>query len=86
MSAYALFLHAHAAAFFHGLRREEREPIRHFLELLEQYPTTEGEATERDIIGREVQVKFVRRFRVVYWASHATKEIKVLRIERTRSG
>jgi len=52
MSAYALFLHADAAAFFHGLRREEKEPLRRFFDLLEQYPTTEGEATERDTVGR----------------------------------
>ena len=85
MSDYALFLHADAAAFFHSLRREEKEPLRRFLDLLEQYPTTEGEATERDSVGRTVQVKFVRRFKVVYWAHHAGKEIKILRLERLRA-
>jgi hypothetical protein len=86
MPSYSLFLRAEAAGFFHSLRREEKEPLRKFLDLLEQYPTTEGEATERDSVGRAVQVKFVRRLKVVYWANHADQEIKVLRIERLRAG
>jgi hypothetical protein len=84
MSASALFLHADAAAFFHGLRREEKEPLPKFRDLLEQYPTTEGEATERDSVGRTVHVKFVRRLKIVYWANQSGEEVKILRIERLR--
>jgi hypothetical protein len=86
MPTYAVFLHSSAANFFHSLRREEKEPLRRFFDLLEQYPTTEGETTERDAVGRIVHVKFVRRLKVVYWANHADKEIKVLRLERLRAG
>jgi hypothetical protein len=86
MATYALFLHTSAASFFHSLRREEKEPLRRFFDHLEQYPTTVGEAVERDSVGRAVQVKFVRRLKVVYWANHADREIKVLRLERLRAG
>jgi hypothetical protein len=86
MPSYVLFLRAEAASFFHSLRREEKEPLRKFFDLLEQYPTTEGETTERDAVGRTVQVKFVRRLKVVFWANHADKEVKVLRLERLRMG
>ncbi len=86
MPSYALFLRVEAAGFFHSLRREEKEPLRRFFDLLEQYPTTIGEATERDSVGRTVQVKFVRRLKVVYWANHADKKVKVLRLERLRAG
>ena len=86
MQTYALFLHADAASFFHSLRREEKESLRRFLDVLEQYPTIVGEATERDAVGRSIQVKFVRRLKAVYWANHADKEIKVLRLERLRAG
>ncbi len=34
MSAYALFLHTDAAGCFHVLRREEKEPVRRFFDLL----------------------------------------------------
>jgi hypothetical protein len=74
MPCYALFLHADAANFFHSLRREEKEPLRRFLDLLEQYPTTVGEATERDSVGRTVQVGFVRRLRVVYGRTMRTRK------------
>ena len=86
MPSYVLFLRAEAASFLHSLRREEKEPLRRFFDFLEQYPTTVGEATERDSVGRAVQVKFVRRLKVVYWVNHADKEVKVLRLERLRTG
>jgi hypothetical protein len=86
MALYALFLHADVAGLFHSLRREEKEPLRRFFNMLEQYPHSLGEATERDAVGRFVQVKFVRRFKVVYWANHADKEVKILRLERLRGG
>jgi hypothetical protein len=41
-----------------------------------------GETTERDIIGRVVQVKIVGKFKVVSWTDDAVKEIKILKLER----
>ena len=51
-----------------------------------EYPHLKGETTERDEVGRTVEVKFVAKFKVIYWADHAVKEIKVLRLERLRRG
>ncbi len=83
---YVLFLHWEAAAFFHALRRGEKEAVGRFLDLLEKYPHTAGETTERDASGRTIQVKVIARLKVVYWADHAVKEVKVLRIERWQRG
>lgn len=81
---YTVFLAADAAQYLHGLKRDEREAVRRFLDLLELYPTMTGEGRERDALGRTVQVKLVGRIKIVYWSDHAVKEVKVLRIERVQ--
>jgi hypothetical protein len=81
---YTVFLAADAAQFLHALKRNEREPVRRFLDSLELYPTTTGEGRERDALGRTVQVKLAGRIKIAYWCDHAVKEVKVLRIERVR--
>ena len=84
ISRFTVFLHSEAAAFFHSLRRHEKKPLRRFLDVLETYPDTTGETSERDTTGRTVQVKVVGRLKVVYWVDHAVRELKVLRIEPWR--
>jgi hypothetical protein len=84
--SYELFLHCEAAACFHALRRAEKEPLRRFLDALEEYPHLAGETTELDAVGRAVEVKAVGRLKVVYWTDHAMKEVKVLRIEHWQRG
>ncbi|HVR34701.1 MAG TPA: hypothetical protein VMS21_02500 [Methylomirabilota bacterium] len=79
---YTIFLDAGAAQYLFRLRRQEREPVRRFLDFLADYPAIEGETTERDAIGRTVQVKLLRHIKVVYWADHADKAVKILRLER----
>jgi hypothetical protein len=78
---YILFMHTEVAQFYHSLRRIEKDSLSRFFDLLESYPTLKGETTERDDLGRTVEVKFVGKFKVVYWADHPVKEIKVLKIE-----
>lgn len=82
---YVLFMRSEVVEFYRSLRRAERDPISHFFDLLEIIPTLAGETTERDDTGRTVQVKFVGRFKVVYWADHPVKEIKVLKLQRLPS-
>jgi len=81
-SNYTIYLEAEAARYLFGLRRPERDPVRRFLDFLADYPHTDGETTERDSIGRTVQVKLPHRIKVVYWADHADKAVKILRLER----
>ena len=79
---YVLFLRFEVASLYRSLRRPEKDQLERFFDLLESYPHLKGETTERDEIGRTVEVKFVAKFKVIYWADHAVKEIKVLRLER----
>jgi hypothetical protein len=79
---YVLFLRAEAALFYRSLRRTESYALERFFDSLESYPHLKGETTERDEVGRAVEVKFIGRLKVVYWADHAVKEVKILRLER----
>lgn len=79
---YVLFMRSEVVEFYRSLRRTEKDSLTQFFELLENYPTLKGETTERDDLGRPVEVKFIGKFKVVYWADHPVKEVKVLKLER----
>ncbi len=79
---YTLFLQLDAATFYRTLRSPEKATVEAYFNQLENFHNLKGEATERDLIGRVVQVKFVGKFKIVFWADHAVKEIKVLKLER----
>ena len=61
-----------------------REKILYVLSVLKKESVGElsVEITERDAVGRTVQVKLFPRVKVVFWTDHADKTIKILRIER----
>jgi hypothetical protein len=80
--AYRIFIESESAQVLFSLRRNEREPILRFIDFLADHPHAEGETEERDSVGRVVQVKLLRRLKLVYWADHADKAVKVLRLER----
>jgi hypothetical protein len=79
---YVLLLRIEAAAVYRSLRRPETDQVQRFFDLLESYPSLKGETTERDEVGRTLEVKFVGKLKVVYWPDHAAKEIKVVKLER----
>jgi len=79
---YALFMRLEAVSLYMSLRRAEKVPLEQFFDFLERYPYFKGETTERDEVGRVVEVKFVGKFKVVYWHDHAVKELKILKVER----
>ena len=79
---YVLFMRSEAVEFYRSLHRAEKDSLARFFDLLENYPTLKGETTEQDFVGRTVEVKFVGKLKVVYWADHPVKEIKVLKLER----
>jgi hypothetical protein len=78
---YVLFMRSEVVDTYRSLRRAERDSLARFFDLLETLPTLAGETTERDHTDRIVQVKFVAKFKVVYWADHSVKEIKILRLD-----
>jgi len=79
---YVLFMRSDAVELYRSLRHPEKDSLARFFDLLENYPALKGETTERDDLGRTVQVKFVGKFKGVYWLDHPVKEMKILRVER----
>ena len=79
---YVLFMRSEVVELYRSVPRAEKDSLVRFFELLENYPTLKGETTECDDVGRTVEVKFIGKFKVVYWADHPVKEVKVLKLER----
>jgi hypothetical protein len=61
--------------------RQQRDRILLFLESLAEFPSTLGDYQDRDDIGRPVQIKIIGNIALTYWADHAVKEVKVIKIE-----
>jgi hypothetical protein len=62
--------------------RRDRDQILFFLESLGQDPFKVGDYQEGDEVGRPVQIKIIGKYALTYWADHAVKEIKVVRVAR----
>jgi hypothetical protein len=81
-ASFVLYLQWEAVLFYRTLRHVEKAPLARFFDFLEQHPDLKGETTEKDAIGRSVEVKFVNKFKIIYWVDPAVGEIKVLKLER----
>ena len=55
--------------------------IQRWVNRIEQTPADDGDYTERDDIGRELQVAVLAAVAITYWVDHAIQEVRVLRIE-----
>ncbi len=62
--------------------RLERERLLSFLESLADNPWKQGDYEERDNVGHPIQIKIIGDYALTYWADHAVKEVKVVRIEK----
>jgi len=62
--------------------RQQGDQILSFPETLAVQPSRMGDYQERDDIGRPIQIKIIGDYALTYWADHAVKEVKVIKIER----
>jgi hypothetical protein len=62
--------------------RQDRDKILSFLESLAEKPASRGDFEERDEAGRPVQIKVIGNYALTFWADHAVKEIKVVKVEK----
>lgn len=62
--------------------RRERDSILSFLETLSSDPYQPGDYSEKDEIGRAVQIKVIGKYALSYWPDHAVCEVKVIRVEK----
>ena len=80
-SAYTLVLRREAVDLFRSLRGSERQQMERFFDALQERPGQPADAYTRDEVGRRLEIRYVGRFRVVYWTDHAGKEVKVVKLE-----
>ena len=60
----------------------ERQLIVSFLDHLASNPYQTGDYEETDDTGRPVQIKIISNFALTYWSDHASKEVKVIKVEK----
>jgi hypothetical protein len=82
MPPYRVFIAADVIATLRAIRGREKHLITRLFELLADNPFRVGDCTERDDIGRPIQVLVIDRYAVCYWADHADKEVKILDLKK----
>ena len=61
---------------------QDRRAVISFLESLSADPYQLGDYEEADEAGRSVQIKIVGKYVLTFWADHAVREAKLVRIEK----
>ena len=69
-------------AVFHSAPKRERKVLLDFFDRLAANPFLESEWTVEDATGRIHFRQQVGKHLVTYWADHAVKEVKIVKLER----
>ena len=69
-------------AVFHAATRRERKLLLDFFDQLARSPATTSEWTLIDQAGRTNYQAAVGRFLITYWADHAVREVRIVRLDR----
>ena len=77
---YRVFVRKEAYDFLSRCRRMEQERVLRFLDLVANNPHQKGDYTEKDDVGRPLEVVVEGRVAIIFWADHAVKEGKVVEI------
>ncbi|HEY5296385.1 MAG TPA: hypothetical protein VIK59_00510 [Verrucomicrobiae bacterium] len=80
MRPYAIYINQ-AALNSSPRAGAQRERLMKFICSLADNPDAPGDFSEKDNVGRPVQVKIIGRYAVTFWADHAVSEIKVTHIK-----
>jgi len=59
----------------------QRQLVMNFISSLANNPNCLGDFSEKDHVGRTVQVKVIGRFAITFWADHAVSEVKVTHVK-----
>ena len=78
MTPYRVFIAREVVESLRKLPLRQRQELTKFVESLEESPFQRGDYTERDDVGRPIEVRIMGRHAVCYWADHALKEVKVI--------
>lgn len=82
MDPYALVLSAAAAMKLAAASRSEQRKLAAILDAMKLSPFEKGDLRERDTQGRANEVLVVGDWLVTYWADHAVRELRIIRLER----
>jgi hypothetical protein len=77
---YRVFVRKEAFEFLSRCRIVERERTLRLLDSLAASPHQTGDYSEKDDVGRPLEVIVEGRVAIVFWADHPVKEIKVVEI------
>ena len=69
-------------AVFHRATRRERKTLLDYFDQLARLPATTSEWTLIDQAGRTNYQTAVGRFLITYWADHAAREVRIVRLDR----
>ncbi len=83
MGGYRVFLAKEIVAQLRGCKRSERHLITNVFDQLADNPYRRGDYTDKDDIGRDIQVIVVGRHALYFWSDHAAKEVKVIGMKIT---
>jgi hypothetical protein len=78
---YALGAEAVHAFTVQGVR--ERERLLQIFDGLARHPFEAGDFRESGLTGREYEVKLFDDLLVTWWADHAAREVRIVRLEWT---
>ena len=78
-------MHGGAVATFESCTRVERLRLFDIFHSLAEAPHQDGESQIKDETGRPNEVKDFGKWRVTFWADGATKELRIVRIEKLPS-
>lgn len=82
MDAYGLVLSEAAAMRFATAARSEQRQLVMVLDQVKGTPFKGGDLQESDSQGRTNEILVVNEWIVTYWADHASREMRVVRLER----
>jgi hypothetical protein len=75
---YAYTLHESATVALLAASRAGRSELLRFFDVLSNSPSQREEEAVMDELGRRNEVAYVGHYRVVYWADHAAKEVRII--------
>ena len=77
-SAYDLYVRHEVYLAIGSIKNKPRGEIIRFLESLSSDPFQKGDYQDRTPEGREIQVKVIGSYALLYWVDHPVREVKVV--------
>jgi hypothetical protein len=79
--AYEIILHEEVVEILASLRRPAQRSLLRMFDDLRKKPFRRGDFQESDADGRVNEVLLVDDWLVTFWTDHATREMRVVRLE-----